>query len=212
VVIRGLSIQGFATGSNGIRILSAKAVYVENSTISGFQNAGIDFQPTAAGTALHVTNTEIRNNGLNATAPNPDTRAGIFADTTSGGAPAISVDVDGSHLEGNRFGVSIRNNVRAVIHNSTVTNNQFTGVLVQPTSTFSDANLERVAVTFNGGGLQAGGGGGGTATLRMSNAMVTDNNAGLVALAGGSIVSFGNNSVFGNGTSNGPPTSTIGQQ
>src|SRR5437879_2104086 len=52
VVIRGLSLQGGGSNSsplNGINVIQAGAVYVENTAIEGFANTGINFQPSANG-------------------------------------------------------------------------------------------------------------------------------------------------------------------
>src|SRR2546426_12651507 len=46
VTLRGLDINGFGTGLNGIRILQAKSVRVLDSEIYGFVRDGIDFEPT----------------------------------------------------------------------------------------------------------------------------------------------------------------------
>ena len=48
-------------------------------------------------------------------------------------------------------------------------------------------------------------------TLRLSNVHVTDNTTGL-AVGGGSILSYGNNKIAGNGAGNGPPSGPVTQQ
>ena len=75
VTIRNLSIDGFATGLNGIRVLAAKAVRVENVVIFGFRGGtgmGIDVS-AAANVHLTVVNTTIT-----------DCLQGIRATTTGG--------------------------------------------------------------------------------------------------------------------------------
>jgi hypothetical protein len=47
--------------------------------------------------------------------------------------------------------------------------------------------------------------------IRISNVMVVSNRLGLFVSAGGSIISFGNNRIAGNGT-DGAPTLTPGQK
>lgn len=67
VRIRGLSINGAGSGSNGINIISASKVTVEDCVIDGFTQNGINVQ----GGNLFVRNTTIRNNsnaGINVTA------------------------------------------------------------------------------------------------------------------------------------------------
>ena len=66
VRIRGLSINGVSNGINGINVIAARNVSVEDCVIDGFTANGINVQ---AGT-LFVRNTTIRNNagtGINAT-------------------------------------------------------------------------------------------------------------------------------------------------
>jgi len=69
--------------------------------------------------------------------------------------------------------------------------------------------IENSITTHNGtNGVVASGPG---ATVTISNLAVTNNQIGLNAAAGGSIISFGNNKVQGNMT-NGAPTQTIPNQ
>lgn len=66
VRIRGLAINGLGNGINGINVIAARNVSVEDCVIDGFTANGINVQ---AGT-LFVKNTTIRNNagnGINAT-------------------------------------------------------------------------------------------------------------------------------------------------
>ena len=67
VRIRGLAINGLGNGVNGIRVIAARSVTVEDCVIDGFNENGIHVQ---AG-FLFVRNTTIRNNvgtGITATA------------------------------------------------------------------------------------------------------------------------------------------------
>ncbi len=48
VVIKNISIVGFGTGLNGIRVLNAGAVHVEGVEISGFSQRGIAVETTSA--------------------------------------------------------------------------------------------------------------------------------------------------------------------
>src|SRR5438128_6553454 len=77
VRIRGLSINGLGNGINGINVIAARDVSVEDCVIDGFTANGINVQ---AGTLL-VRNTTIRNNagtGINATG----TAGAAISDTT----------------------------------------------------------------------------------------------------------------------------------
>jgi len=66
VRLRGLSINGGGTGINGINVISANKVSIENCVIDGFTTSGVN---VAAGGAF-LSNTTIRNNkvGINVTA------------------------------------------------------------------------------------------------------------------------------------------------
>ena len=58
VRLRGLSINGVGTGNNGINVVAAGSVSVEDCVIDGFKASGIN---VAAG-RVFVRNTTIRNN------------------------------------------------------------------------------------------------------------------------------------------------------
>jgi hypothetical protein len=58
VRLRGLSINGQGTGSNGINIVAANSVTIEESVVDGFTGNGINVNAGAA----FVRNTSIRNN------------------------------------------------------------------------------------------------------------------------------------------------------
>jgi hypothetical protein len=60
VRLRGLSINGIGTGTNGINIVAANSVTIEDSVVDGFTVNGINVN---SGTAF-VRNTSIRNNAV----------------------------------------------------------------------------------------------------------------------------------------------------
>ena len=70
VRLRGLSINGFGTGANGISIVAAQRVSVENCVIDGFSQNGM----LVASGRVFIRNTTIRNNTL----------AGVSASTGGG--------------------------------------------------------------------------------------------------------------------------------
>ena len=59
VRIRGLTIDGVGTGNNGINVVAANNVTIEDTVIDGFTKNGIN----ALAGDVYVTNTAIRNNG-----------------------------------------------------------------------------------------------------------------------------------------------------
>jgi hypothetical protein len=90
VRLRGLSINGVGSGINGINIIGANKVSIEDSVIDGFTENGIN----AADGSVFVKNTTIRNNKVGITA----TRRGqvgitdvalVFNGTPLAGGPLI---------------------------------------------------------------------------------------------------------------------------
>jgi len=59
VRIRGLTIDGVGTGIQGINVVAANSVTIEDTVIDGFTKNGLN----AAAGEIYVTNTAIRNNG-----------------------------------------------------------------------------------------------------------------------------------------------------
>jgi len=62
VTIRNLSINGAGNGINGIRIMAAKKVIIEDCTVAGFTQKGIDVNTTAPCTVI-LNNVAIQNAG-----------------------------------------------------------------------------------------------------------------------------------------------------
>jgi hypothetical protein len=61
VRLRGLLINGFNTGTQGIRVVNADRVYIENCVIDGFTTNGIWVENDLQDTQVFVDNTTIRN-------------------------------------------------------------------------------------------------------------------------------------------------------
>jgi hypothetical protein len=160
VVLRGLDINGLGTGGgnpanfgiNGIKIISAKAVYVENCTIQGFAQNGIDFEP-ATNCQLFVTSTIVRNNDLNGSSP-----AGIFVHPT-GGVTAMAT-VDQSRMENNMNGLEADDNSQVTVSNSQAAGNSNFGFLAMSTTSPVQLTLNNDTEANNGlGAFQAVGAG-----------------------------------------------------
>lgn len=202
VILKGLDIEGLGTGLHGISILSAAAVHVEDCRIHNFTQRGINFVPTTTST-LYVRNTVIRDNTNN---PNG---GGIL--TQGSATAAANVFLDNVLLLRNFFGIRAFDFSKVEVRNSSAVgnvNNGFWGFssLNNPVSLTVVDSLS----SLNGvSGIRAEG----TQTkVRINNVTVTDNvTLGLQTASGGTIVSWGNNKIDGNGT-NGVPTSVLAQQ
>ena len=107
VVLRNLSINGAGKGINGINILKAKNVLVENCQISGVTNVGINVVPGTAGASVivHVNNTYLRK----------CTVGGIFAKPSVAGIVAF-VHLEDVHANANTGSVYARNWAEASRH------------------------------------------------------------------------------------------------
>lgn len=209
VVLRGLTIDGLGTGLDGVRVLAAKEVHVEDCRIFGFVNRGIIVNNSAGTTKLYVRDTIIRNN-VGASSPGGNSGAILLRPTGTGAANAL---IENSHLDQNTFGLRVEANASATMSDSTASGNTTFGVHSITATTAAPIVLERVVVSNNTTGVAAESSA--NASVRISNTMVTANSTGLLSTTGGQIISFVNNSVAGNGANTSPavgvPTSTTPQ-
>ena len=200
LTINGLSGNVFPPGSDGIRVIGGgAAVHVENCTIQGGSEQGIDFAPTST-VDLFVRDTVIGNNA----------GGGILLKPT-GGASARAT-FDNVAVEGNATGVLIdgrftTGNNSATIRNSALTGNFGHGLSVADsgggaTNVVVDGSTSADNASF---GIGANGA---NATVRVKNSTVTGNANGLIAAASSNIISQGGNTVAGN-TTNGAFTSSL---
>jgi Right handed beta helix region len=105
VRIRGITINGTGNGVNGIRVIAAARVYIENTVIDGFTQHGISLE-NAANLQIFIDNSSIRNNG----------GSGI------NGAPAGAADVSvtRSSISGNGTGLMAGANATFRIYGNSI--------------------------------------------------------------------------------------------
>jgi hypothetical protein len=200
IVIRNLSINGGGTGTFGIRVLAARSVSVEGVVISGFTSHGIHVNlANGASSNLFVKDSIVRTG-------NTTTSRGISVEPVSGLAGVIVV-IDNTRLERMFVGYFGGAGAIASIRNSVIYGNSFGGVVTQAAGGGAQTNIEHCVIDHNATGVQAGTG---PTITRISNTMVINNTSKGLAVAGGSLISFGNNSVFGNAADD-PPTTTTPQ-
>jgi hypothetical protein len=199
VTIRGLTIEGVASGLSGIRFQSGAALHVENCTIDGFTQEGIGFFPGAGTTGqLFVKDTKIRNN----------TGGGIWIQPASGATAKVSVDH--VRLQQNLFGLKAEQGASVFVRDSVAAGNSANGFVATSAGGAVELTIESSVSTANGiNGIASVNV---ASTVRLSNVTVTNNpGMGVLAQGGATILSFMNNRIRGNGVDGGP-TSTIGQQ
>lgn len=183
VVLRNLSIEGAGTGANGIRVIAAAQVHVENVTITNFANNGILFSATGD---LFVRDTSVKD----------VMDQGIYAQSGR-------VTLEHVTVNGNGFGVLIGSLAIGSMRHSMVAGNG-TGV-AGAYSASVHLNLEDVNLSQNGYGAMALHG----STIRFSNCSIGNNStAGMFNDGSSFLVSYGNNK-FANNPVDGTFTSTV---
>jgi hypothetical protein len=188
VRLRGLFINGASTGLNGVRIITANKVSIENTVIDGFTAHGISLETTSGPTKLSVDNSVLRNN------------VGQGINSFLIGGSTANIAISNSTLLNNNIGLNLGTGAKASISDSNLTTNTI-GTLVNS----AELTMTRCIVSGSTTGIQGGAGG----SIRISGNTVTGNTTGL-SPSGGSIISFSNNTVDGN-TTNGSPTSFLPQ-
>ncbi|HKO63232.1 MAG TPA: hypothetical protein VJV03_18865 [Pyrinomonadaceae bacterium] len=172
-------------GINGVRILAASVVHVENSFIDSFRSTtlnegnGIRIEATAT-VQVHVRNTTIRNN----------LGAGIRANTSAG---QVVLSVVNSKISNNATGIFAATNTVGSIVGSEINSNT-TGIDADGAGV--QLNVDSCNIAFSTTGVQAGAG---ASTVRLSNNFITQNGTG-VSVAGGTVFTSGTNRLLGNPT------------
>ena len=195
VRLRGILINGTGasgavgtrTGIDGIRILQANSVFVEESVIAEFSQQGIEVAATN-NVNLVLNDVTIRNTNV----------AGITLATTAG---LVLASFNNVRINGTPIGVSAANRVRASMRNVMLGQNAI-GIQTSGVDNFVNADATMITLSSNTAVLGSAG-----STVRLSNSLVVQNTTGLNA-NGGAIVSMAGNSVTGNSV-DGAFTSTV---
>jgi hypothetical protein len=192
VKIRGISINGVngsvSPGLNGVRIVNARSVRLEDVDIFGFSQNGVTWENTASG-RLFITRSDIHNNNANGVR---------FQPSAAGGVATVS----DSTLSNNQVGMFARDAATAaVLSDVVVSDNTSQGVRAQSNA---KVNVESSIVDGNGTGISADT----NATIRVSNSAIVSNTTGISAVGGAQIISRENNTLRDNGT-DGTFTSTF---
>ena len=200
-----LSLNGgtpSSPGLNGIRIIAAAHVSVSNCDIFNYSQNGITDERTVAG-SLTVKNTRIHNSipfGSNLT------RTGIRIGPAAGSA-VNEFTCDGCTIFGNEasnsLGIFMSAGAIGTITRSSITGNVRGLYIVN-----GSVAVEETQIFGNSYGVKSGGGG----TVRLSQAIITNNAVEGLEFSGGVIASFGNNRIAGNGGNNGAGLTALGQQ
>jgi len=203
ITIRGISINGFCNGINGINILQAKTVNVEDCVIFRFNTGnGITVNETND-LNLNVRNTVIRDCTLD----------GINT-VTSGAANKVQVTLDKVRLSGNANGLHARSGSRVTARESVFSNNTTNGIFSDAAgANFSNVFVWDSQISMNGqNGVRAGNAGNAGISGATINQNMIDRNTGngVLVSTGGVVNTFTNNSILGNGTDGCPGCTGVG--
>jgi hypothetical protein len=203
VMLKGLDIEGLGMttsglGLNGVKVLAAAAVHIQDCVIRNFRAAapnGFGIQ-IASSTALTftVSRTSLFNNGTGATG------GGIQVRPTASSATGTITDVIANR---NVFGIAAdggggTSGINISVDHSEVNGNTVSGITSSSGAVGSGVMVMRSTVSNNGTGLQQTGAG---ANIRIGESIVTGNGA----ATSGTVNSYSSNQVNGNG-SDGPFT------
>ena len=200
VTIRGISINGFCNGINGINVLQAKTVNVEDCVIFRFNTGNGITVNDPNGMTLNVRNSVIRDNTLD----------GINV-TSSAVATPVRVTLDHVSLIGNGNGIHARAGSTVVAMHSVFSGNSTNGVFADNVTggSFAVIRVQRSEISNNGTGVRAGAAAGvASSVVELSQNLINFNSGnGVIIGGGGSVETFSNNDIQGNGT-NGCPGCT----
>ena len=191
VTIRGISINGNCNGINGINILSAKTVNVEDCVIFRFNTGNGITANDSNGLNLNVRDTVIRDNTLD----------GI---NTTSSAGFMNVRLDRVRLSANADGLHARSGTKASARECVFSNNTTNGIFIDAAQAqFAFVSAWECMISNNGAnGVRAGNAGNlGGSGAELSQNQINRNTAnGVLVSTGGAVNTFTNNGIFGNGT------------
>lgn len=190
VTIRGISINGFCNGINGINVLQVKTLNVEDCVIFRFNTGNGITVNDSSGANLNVRNTVIRDNTLD----------GINVTSSAG---FVNVTLDNVRLSGNANGLHARSGSKVTARNCVFSNNTTNGVFVDAAAApLAYASIFASQISMNGAnGVRAGNAGnlGGSGAVISQNQIDRNTGNGVLVSTNGVVNTFTNNNIFGNG-------------
>ena len=208
ITLKGLDIEGFNTGIDGIRFLAGRALHVHKSQIRGMRGAGgngINFAPSG-NSELYVADSYITDNG------GTGTTAGILIRPT--GTGTANGSINRTQVENNSAGIRVdgggtsgQSNV--TIRDSLVAGNTGNGITGTTTAGPVVLMVDNAAVLFNAAvGVNANGA---SATVRLGRSTVTSNVTGVSSTSSGVLRTYLTNQIHGNVSDGTPIGASDGQ-
>lgn len=178
VRLRGLSLNGYGSGINGVKVIAANKVYLEEVVIDGFSSHGVSIVTTTGALSFVMKETTVRNNAGN----------GINTFLTFPATAAVTVE--SSLIAFNAIGFNQGTATSGTIQNTGITNNT-TGV--QASDSTSILSVKDSVISHNTTGIFASL----SATIRIGSNIITGNTTGL---SGTNILTGSGNFIDGNTT------------
>jgi hypothetical protein len=199
VTLRGLTLDGAATGSFGIRFVAGGSLSVLNSVIRNFADGGIDFVPNSSALIqLFVSDTVVSDGGTHGIVINP-----------SGSGPT-NIVLDHVGIENNTdTGLLVETTTQTInvtVNDSVVANNGADGIIANPFGGTPVNIMVRNSTIANNGsaGLASEGAG---ANVSVTRSTIAGNFIGWAAQTSGVLSSYNDNNIDGNGSANTAPPS-----
>ncbi len=194
VRIVALNINGASSGTDGIRILAATRVSIEDTILDGFTNRGINDIRGGAGNQLFVTDSTIRNTVQSNVVVLPGAGGTISAVIDNCRLEA-STSNGGASFDGSAAGAAARGTIR----NSILVGHSAAGVNVGGNAQVS---VQSCVLSHNGQGITSGA----PATVVLEGSFITNNTTSIVGPT--QVSSAGDNIIMNNNSNvlpSGPP-------
>jgi hypothetical protein len=197
--LRGLVVEGFGSGLDGIHLTSGGSLNVQDSVIRNFSNAGIVFGPTAA--------SDLKMSHMLVTDFSSVSAAIFIQPSGSGSATAV---IDHVELDRGLVGLNVDSgfttgNITITIADSVISHFTSAGIRAHTTGPINNVMVRNCTVSHNGTGINSDGS---SAIVRVTKSTITANSTGFSAFNSARLISYGDNNLDGN-TTDGAPTSTI---
>jgi hypothetical protein len=185
VTLRHLAINGAGSGLIGINAISVDELHVEHLFVFGFRAGsalGLSFHPSQpAGLYVHDSVfTDILNQGIS---------------IVPGPASTVNASIKNTKMSQNGGGMLLTDNAYATVTDSVAAGNGGYGFQVSASSAYAKLHLDRTVVNDNGvAGVRTDGA---LAVIRLSASTLVGNSTG-ISINGGTVVSYGNNTLGGN--------------
>ncbi|HEX8224585.1 MAG TPA: hypothetical protein VF605_12275 [Allosphingosinicella sp.] len=194
VYLRGLDILGGSASGDGVRIVAAAAVHIEDSVIrrfNGVNSFGVSVAVTSP-IKLYISNSTIAENGNGATGGGIDINPAV-----GGSVKAVMNNVRVRDNTQHGVRVNSANGVVTLVMTNMDTSGNAFGVWLQSGQAINAFLIDSVVVDNSIYGIV---GNGAAVTMRTGNTTITGNAQGVTVIGGAQLLTYGNNRSIRNPT------------